>query len=757
MIPLATAVAPDSGIAAAISRWAVLHPKRVIAIWAVLALASLIGVVAVDIDTSTDSFVRRAGSAWQQYAKSVALFGNDEFVTVEVPLDDGLDFAALRVAADLTGELERVSGVRRVDSIATVPLIRADSEGWLRTDSGLADGISEGEAGAAALRALLVRDLIAPRLLLSEGGGALAFNIHFEDAEIDARPDELVSEVVRVAEGFGGLASGVPVFRAGVNSQLRRELAVFVPWTLVACSLILLLVLRDPWGVPIGLSAGGLGALISVGCMGLGGVPLTLSTMILPCVLLALGCAYSMHPIAAASVAKDPAALGLAVGGVARAVGWSGITTAAGFASMGAVRLAMIRDLAIFGSIGVLAVTAAALSFTPALLALRGPVSRSAPLLEWSSETAASWCARIVVKYRALVIGAFVFLAVVFSGGISMIRNSTNVVEWFSPGMQIRDDYEQIRADLAGITPVNVLISAEGGARVTAPAVLGAIARLKVYVESMPEVGKAVAATDPLRQINSVLAGQDGVPETEDLAEQYLVLLDGSEQVEDLISSDRTAANVAMRMDSNESVDIVRLGKLVDEWWAEYGEAGFSASFTGIMYQVARSADEITLGLLKGLSLAVGAIGVVLLVLLRSVRSAMVALVPNLIPLVIGFGAMGFLGVPLDAATVVLGSMALGIAVDDTIHVALAFGLQRGRGHTPADALRSALPPVVPALIASTAVICGGFAVLAASSFTLIGNLGVLTSGIVILCLICDLLLLPALLTRWPGSVVSRP
>jgi hypothetical protein len=350
------------------------------------------------------------------------------------------------------------------------------------------------------------------------------------------------------------------------------------------------------------------------------------------------------------------------------------------------------------------------------------------------------------------VVGTFVLLAGVFSGGISMIENSTNVVEWFSPGMQIRDDYERIKVDLAGITPVNVVVSSEGGSRVTEPAVLGAIARLKVYAESMPEVGKAIAATDPLRQINRVLAGKDGVPETEDLAEQYLLLLDGSEQVEDLISSDRSAANVAVRMDSNESVDIMRVAELIDTWWDEHGEAGFSASFTGIMYQVARSADEITLGLLKGLSLAVGAIGVVLLVLLRSIRSAIVALVPNVIPLVVGFGAMGFLGVPLDAATVVLGSMALGIAVDDTIHVALAFGAQRRMGLDPTEALRRALPPVVPALIASTAVICGGFAVLSASSFTLIGNLGVLTTGIVVLCLICDLFLLPALLTRWPGS-----
>jgi predicted RND superfamily exporter protein len=128
----------------------------------------------------------------------------------------------------------------------------------------------------------------------------------------------------------------------------------------------------------------------------------------------------------------------------------------------------------------------------------------------------------------------------------------------------------------------------------------------------------------------------------------------------------------------------------------------------------------------------------------RSISVAGKALLVNTLPLLAAFGVMGWLGVPLDAGTVLVGNLALGIAIDDSIHILAAHEAAGGRG----DALDIALQKVLPAISATTASVALGFAVLGFSDFVFTRNLGILTSGIMLLCYFCDVLFLPALLSH---------
>ena len=119
------------------------------------------------------------------------------------------------------------------------------------------------------------------------------------------------------------------------------------------------------------------------------------------------------------------------------------------------------------------------------------------------------------------------------------------------------------------------------------------------------------------------------------------------------------------------------------------------------------------------------------------------------------FGFMGLFGIPLDAGTVIIGSLALGVAVDDTIHLAAGFVRLRASGEAPHDALLSTLRRVLAPLVYTTLVVALGFCVLAVSGFTLTRNLGILMAAVMVLCLAADLLLLPVLLTRW-GRVPAQ-
>jgi predicted RND superfamily exporter protein len=166
------------------------------------------------------------------------------------------------------------------------------------------------------------------------------------------------------------------------------------------------------------------------------------------------------------------------------------------------------------------------------------------------------------------------------------------------------------------------------------------------------------------------------------------------------------------------------------------------------MYEFARAEDAIAFGQLRGLVFAFLTIAGLLFAIFRSLRLAWIALVPNLVPIAMGFGLMGLLGIPLDAGTVVIGNLAFGIAVDDSIHAVTGFFERWRAGDSASAALESTYRGGAPPLIYTTAVVALGFGMLGFSGFAVIRHLGILTASLMVLCLLADLLLLPAMLSR---------
>lgn len=743
----------------AVVEGSVRHPLRTLGVWALIAAVSGIALAQLEIDTSTSSFLDRDAPAWALYQQSCRRYGGDEIIVVGVAGDERYDPQVLQRVVELSERFATLEGVRRVDSIATVPLIRASEQGALEFDAALRHGVPQTDAGRARLVALLRGDRIVQRSLVSEDERVFALNLIL-DEDVDADRAQIVARVRALLEGQRAWVSGVPVFRSEVNSKTSSEILVFVPLTLLLVGALLAGAFRSATAVLIPLAVGALGSAASLGCMAAMGVALSLSTMILPSVLLALGCAYTMHVLSAVRGSRGAEELIRAIDGVARPVALSGLTTAIGFVAMATVRIAAIRELASFGAVGVFCVTAAALSFAPAVLALRPLGSGGAGIDAWIRHAARRNLLAAVVRRRPLMIAAWCALLAVSVGGLLRLQVSTDIILWFPLGSEVRDDYEDIRVALSGITPVNVLIESEAGESVTRPDVLAAIDALTRDLNALPQVGKAISVADPLRQIHGVFSDDPdaGLPLQRDLIEQYLMLLGSVDYLYDVIARDHLGANVLLRVDENGSNEIVELADWVTSWWAEHGVADFDAVTTGIMYEFARAEEQIAYGQIRGLSLALIVIGIILVLLLRDPRIAMLALIPNALPLAIAFGFMGLFGVPLDAATVCLGSLALGIAVDDTIHVVTGYQDGIAQGRKPLEALDRCFERVLPALALTTAIIVVGFAVLALSEFTLIRNLGLVTSGLVVLCLLADVTLLPALLIgeRRPKPVAAR-
>jgi predicted RND superfamily exporter protein len=738
-------------------RACVYHPARTGLVWIGIVAIFLTGVLRLDIETSTDSVLSRDHSDWQFYRQYVDQFGGDEVLVVALSAEKPFAPAVLDRVAGLTAAMERVPGVRRVDSVATVPVIRLDADGALVL-SPLFEDLPSASMDSREARVELLRDRIAPRLLVSEDGRVFAVTARMEDVRADYDAN-VVDEALDATSGREAWLSGGPLVRIATNRTIRSDLLTFIPATGLLIVLIQLIIFRTLWAAWVPLAIGGVAAFSALGAMGALGISLTVSTVVLPSLLVALACAYSMHLIAAAiRTGTDPESLARGIQPLVRPIALSGLTTTLAFLAMSFVRIDVVRDVGGFGALGSLVVVVASLTLGPALLVRRKVAPHSASLTSWVEDRLAPRLARFVATYRWGLVGCWGLATLALSAGIYRLEVETDPVLWFPKGSEVREDYERIRDALAGISPMSVVISSTSDRLVTDPEAIYAIDGLERYLESLPRVGRALSVADPLRQVHGVLRGDptQPIPDSRDLIEQYLLLLESVDQMQDFITDDRTEASVLIRADNNGSRDLLEIAHLAEAWWGDHGAAGFTAKTTGIMHEYARSEEEIASGQIRGLAFAAITISLLLFLSLRSARLAGTALIPNLVPLFFLFGFMGLRGLPLDISSVMLGSLALGIGVDDTVHLVSAYHERRLHGDSSDAAVRGALCASLPAVSYSTLAIASGFGVLGLSGFVITRNFGDLTGSIMICCYLADVTLLPALLGGFPGQT-GRP
>lgn len=157
-------------------------------------------------------------------------------------------------------------------------------------------------------------------------------------------------------------------------------------------------------------------------------------------------------------------------------------------------------------------------------------------------------------------------------------------------------------------------------------------------------------------------------------------------------------------------------------------------------------------------SFGITVVGVTLMMVLalRSVRLGLLAMVPNLLPVLVAVGGMGWAGVRLDFATVMVAGIALGIAVDDTVRCLHRYRRELDVVGDPATAVTRALASVGRAMMTTSAVLCAGFSLMALSAFPPHRTFGLVLAGTMAVALLCDLLLMPALLVAAPGAARPR-
>lgn len=752
-------------------RWIAAHPKRVLAAVmaaTLLALAGIIdpwtGAVHLRVDPALNKMLPSDDAGRRFYQSLVRRFGSDDSLIVALG-GDLFRRPALQAIVDLTDELAALPGVHHVDSLATALHLRAVA-GDLEI-TGFLDELPRDAAGLRALRDEVVHDPLFGGSLVAKDGRTSVLIVTFDEMseerflalDLDRRVAALSAKRAQAA-GLQVWVAGTPRVKAEISRILVRELAHMVPEVLVLMALLSAFFFRSWRGTLVPVITTVLAILWTLGIMAWTGHALNVVTTLIPPLVLAVAFTYAIHVVSAYQEGRGREDAVAGLGRVAFPVAFTAFTTAAGFFSLCLSHLGVIRGFGLYSTAGVACSLLAGLVVAPALLALgkgRSAPHTAAPLA--GLETRFERLAAFDVRHRRglLAIAAAVLLT---SGLLALrIEVNTEVIGIFPADSPVRRSYEAINTRLGGANTFYIMLESNEERAFERPANLEALADLQRWLEAQPEIGTTTSMADYLRVIHQAFLGGSSaalrLPATRALARQLLVF-GSNEELDKLVDPSRHTATILVRSTSTSSREFAHLAKRIDARLALL-PAGIHGRATGNAILLTRASDTISRGQALSLAAACGMIGLILILYFRSLRVGLIALVPNLLPVAVYFGALGATRIGLNNSTALMASIVLGIAVDDTIHLLVHFrGAVAKHGQREAaviEALRQLGRPVTY----TTVVLCLGLGVVATSQLQTQADFGALGAFTLAVAWLADVTITPALCSVLPLEKSEAP
>jgi predicted RND superfamily exporter protein len=423
------------------------------------------------------------------------------------------------------------------------------------------------------------------------------------------------------------------------------------------------------------------------------------------------------------------------------------LTTAAGFASLLAAPMQPVRELGALAAAGILVSLAVNLSLGPLLLVLlRVPGSRLGP----RSERPLAWPA--LTRPVTVLAVAVVFL-VLCAAAVPRIRVASDPLTFLPPDHSTVQAYRAVEGRIGGFYTLEVMLQLDHP--FWEPEQVALLERLGDQLAASPIVARVLGPLDLVRQLAFWEGGLDPahyrVPAEPAETAALIAGLDveGRAILATLVTPDGRTARLSAVVDE---MDEGRFLELVGQAEAALAELpdGTTGAVTGQVLQLVEAQQALVSTQLRSLAMALVLVFACLGIGLRSWRLTALSVLPNLLPLLAAFALMAVLGWPLDAATVMVASVALGIAVDNTAHMLEGFRRQLAAGDGPSAAAANALRQIGPAMAVTTVTAVVGFLSLTVSAFVPIRDFGLLAAAAMVVALAGDTLLLPALLV-WSG------
>jgi len=426
------------------------------------------------------------------------------------------------------------------------------------------------------------------------------------------------------------------------------------------------------------------------------------------------------------------------------------VTTALGFLSLNFSDSPPFHDLGNITAIGVMAAWVYAVVLLPILISFV-PIKPKGTLQKLDSKMSVIGTF-IADKYKA-VLGISVVVSACLLALIPLNEINDDFVKYFDESVEYRQDTDWVSANLTGANLIQFNLQSGEANGVSEPAFIQTVADFTEWALNEEVVTHVQSISDTFKRLNRDLNEGDeayySIPESRELAAQYLLLYELSLpfglDMNNQLDISKSSTQVVVTLDDMTTNELRSWIARAEGYLAETHKTNLTAVGPTVMfaYISKRNIESMLIGTL----LAVFLISGVILIALRDVQLGLISLIPNLLPAALAFGVWGALVGQVNMAVAVVAGMALGVVVDDSVHFLTKYQIARRELKLSArDAVISAFNGVGTALVVTTLILVAGFAILAQSSFGVNSYMAMLTAIALVIALIADLTLLPALL-----------
>lgn len=719
--------------------------------------------------------------AYQEFKRQ---FGEDgDVMVIGCRTDRLFDNTVFESYTQLTKELKAIGGVEDVVAIPTAIVLQKDSPTERLKSASIFSGIPTENQDSA--KQLFLSLPFYKGVLYNPATNAYLMGVRVNKAVLASKArTEVVDAIIKAADEFGKKStlemyySGLPYIRTQVADRIKREMNWLLLVSLLLSAIILLIFFRSVSATLLSLGVVIAGVIWAVGTMHLLDYKITLLNALIPPLIVVIGipnCIYFLNKYHVSFIENSGSAndSGIKEGALIQMLSKMGIVTlfcniaaAIGFAVFAFTKSAILKEFGVVAGINIMVIFFISFILIPAVLSyLPNPKPRHTRYLD------NKWLVGILDKlerwslhHRKTVYVVTAIITLIAIAGVFRLRSETFIVDDLPKKDKIYTDLKFFEHHFKGVMPLEIVVDTKqkNGLRKNPLQLFEKIDSLSKYISEQPGMTRPLSIVEGLKFARQAYYDGDsssyGLPNSFDISflSPYLSARQDTTAVKNNLSKLLSSFMDSSKQKARISVSMADIGskklppllnKIEKKSYQYFDTSKYHIQFTGTSVTFLEGSSFIINGLKESIVYAFILIALCMLYLFRSFRMLFCSLLPNLIPLVITAGVMGWVGVPLKPSTVLVFSVALGIAIDITIRFLVNYKQELKESKaSPQQLIINTIHNTGISIIYTSLVLIAGFVIFCFSGFGGTQALGWLTSLTLVVATFTNLILLPALL-----------
>ena len=661
-------------------------------------------------------------------------FGGNDMGLIVLETEDVFNPEVINHIKQITDSIRYTQGVSTVTSLTNILDVKSSEDGIEIGRLIDENNIPDNQVTLDSLKNYIFSKEMYKGSIVSEDATstAILFTL-LPEGDNQAIAKEIKDKILKMNLPGTLYFGGLPMMMNDFNDLIISDMVWLVPIVFIVIMLILLASFKSFRGAFLPLLTAGLSAVWTLGIMSFAGYDLTIISNIIPVILLAVGSAYTIHVLNSINhtvLLDRKQALIKAVAYITIPVILAALTTAIGFISfVFGSYLTMIRDFGIFTAVGTLIALLLSLFFVPALISAFSMYNKKETTDKEEKTTFLTHrilmpLAKTLFKHPKYTFSAwtiFLFLCLI---GITQIKTSVNLTDYFKKDNPTRVAESVMQKKFGGSLPVFVAFNGD----MQSPEVLQIMIKTEQFMKEDPNITITQSVAGLIEEMNNAMGEGKKIPDDKAKIEQLWFLLDGQDMMPQLVNDELTKGIIQSKFASADNKDMEAFTEKMNGFIKENQNENCQIELTGMPSVYAKLSSSLINSQYSSLLIAIIMVVLIVGLILKSASKGIIAAIPVVATIIILFGFMGIAGIPLDIATVLVASIALGIGIDYSIHVITGFNHHLKENGDAEKSIEQVILRSGMSVVINVVSVSAGFLILLFSQLVPLQNFGLLVA-----------------------------